>query len=69
MANNWYKNVIFGNIKSVNLDINKTNIIDLKFADQFVKIRSVNQSFILANPIVGNFRLILTAVHYKGNND
>jgi len=60
MNNLWYKNIQLGDIKSVNLDLNQTNILDFNSGDQFIKTCSINQSFILVNPQPKNFRLILT---------
>jgi hypothetical protein len=60
MSNLWYKNIQLGDIKSVNLDLNNTDIIDLKSGDQFIKTCSSNQSFIIFNPQQKNFRLLLT---------
>jgi len=60
MNNLWYKNIQLGDIKSVNLDLNDTNILDLNSGDQFIKTCTNNQSFIIVNPQPKNFRLILT---------
>jgi len=60
MNNLWYKNIQLGDIKSVNLDLNQTNILDFNSGDQFIKTCTNNQSFIIVNPQPKNFRLILT---------
>lgn len=55
-----YNNVSYGEMESVDLDLNKSNILDLKYVDQFFKTCDTNQEFQITNLNVKTFKLVLT---------
>jgi hypothetical protein len=60
MKTSEYKNVINGEIQSVNLDLNDSNILDVSRVDQFIKTCSTNQDFLIVNENIKVFKLVLT---------
>lgn len=55
-----YKNIEKGELQSVDLDLNNTNILDVSRCDQFFKTCGTSQQFLIVNENIKVFKLVLT---------
>ena len=62
-----YKSITVGELNSVDLDFNNTNILNISEVDQFIKTCSSGQQFILINETITVFKLVLTGGSLNSN--